>query len=199
MLIGPTGSGKTPLGEHLARHGLNGKRCWHFDFGANLRSIITTKEQSSQRIIWNEEDIGFIKNVLESGALLEDKDFPLARKILESFIQRHSITDNDIIVLNGLPRHVGQAKAMMEFVDVNVVVHLSAAPEVLSERIRTNAGGDRVGRTDDNLDDIGKKIAIFNVRTTPLISHYRAVGAKVLDVNVDLDTKVESVYSRLTQ
>jgi len=34
LLIGPTGSGKTPLGDWLQAYGFCGHRCHRFDFGA---------------------------------------------------------------------------------------------------------------------------------------------------------------------
>jgi adenylate kinase family enzyme len=230
LLIGPTGAGKTPLGKYLERHGLNGRRCRHFDFGANLRSIISATETFTplevsigmntsngagspqspspfplprgerikvRGIDFSTEEIRFVKSVLKTGALLEDKDFPLARKILESFIQRHNITGKDIIVLNGLPRHIGQAQMMGEFIQVELIVHLTATPEVLYERIRTNAGGDRSGRTDDSLDDIRTKIETFNTRTEPLVEYYRQQGARVETITTDLDTGAADVRQKI--
>ena len=41
VLLGPTGSGKTPLGEWLEAKGLGGRRCHHFDFGTRLRRVAT--------------------------------------------------------------------------------------------------------------------------------------------------------------
>jgi adenylate kinase len=38
LLLGPTGSGKSPLGDRLEARGLWSVRCAHFDFGANLRA-----------------------------------------------------------------------------------------------------------------------------------------------------------------
>jgi hypothetical protein len=40
LLLGPTGAGKTPLGDWLEAHGLWGRPCHHFDFGANLRAVV---------------------------------------------------------------------------------------------------------------------------------------------------------------
>ena len=39
LLVGPTGCGKSPLGQLLERLGLKGMRCLHFDFGKRLRKI----------------------------------------------------------------------------------------------------------------------------------------------------------------
>ena len=39
LILGSTGSGKTPLGEYIEQNGLNGIKCHHFDFGACLRRI----------------------------------------------------------------------------------------------------------------------------------------------------------------
>jgi hypothetical protein len=35
--LGPTGSGKTPLGDYLEERGLFGRRCVHFDFGEKFK------------------------------------------------------------------------------------------------------------------------------------------------------------------
>lgn len=197
LLIGPTGSGKTPLGKHLEKYGLNDKKCFHFDFGANLREILNTKAQRTQSYNSTANEINFIKNVLKTGALLEDKDFPLAWKIMDQFIQRQEITDKDLIVLNGLPRHIDQAKTMAEFIDINMVVHLTTTLKVIRERIRTNAGGDRAGRADDNIESIRKKIAIFNTRTAPLLDYYRGKGISVIDVHTDINTTISEVWQRV--
>ncbi|MFH1227702.1 MAG: nucleoside monophosphate kinase [Planctomycetota bacterium] len=200
LLIGPTGAGKTPLGKYLQKHGLGGKRCFHFDFGANLRDILTTKstkDTKNNEVKFSKNEVGFIRIMLESGALLEDKDFPLARKILKSFIAGNGVTDKDIIVLNGLPRHIGQAKALGKFIRMELVVNLTAAPEIIHGRIRTNAGGDRAERIDDDLKSIRKKIKIFNMRTVPLVVFYQKLGAEVCDISIGLTTKAKMVYKHL--
>ena len=40
LLLGPTGSGKTPLGELMERRGFGGRRCRHFDLGDRLRRFV---------------------------------------------------------------------------------------------------------------------------------------------------------------
>ena len=40
FIIGPTGCGKTPPGNHMEKIGIGKKRCLHFDFGCQLRAIV---------------------------------------------------------------------------------------------------------------------------------------------------------------
>ncbi|GAG42293.1 unnamed protein product, partial [marine sediment metagenome] len=72
------GSGKTPLGEMLEQRGLWGTPCVHFDFGANLRDV-AHRNRPEPRI--GREEIDFLREVLRTGALLEDEHFPLARRV----------------------------------------------------------------------------------------------------------------------
>ena len=44
LLLGPTGSGKTPLGQVLEERGLWGHTSRHFDFGASLREIVACNQ-----------------------------------------------------------------------------------------------------------------------------------------------------------
>ncbi len=44
LLLGPTGTGKTPLGNVLAVRGWRGLPCLHFDFGANLRELVARNQ-----------------------------------------------------------------------------------------------------------------------------------------------------------
>ena len=78
------------------------------------------------------------------------------------------------MVLNGLPRHVGQAEGLESLVDVRVVVHLSCTAEDVVRRIASNVGGDRTGRVDDDLAAVRRKLAVFAERTAPLLDHYRS-------------------------
>ena len=78
LLVGPTGSGKTPLGDLLQEKGLWDKRCVHFDFGANLRKIAETPAGSS---FFTNGKIDIITHSLSTGVLLENENFHIAEKI----------------------------------------------------------------------------------------------------------------------
>ena len=194
LLLGPTSAGKTPLGEVMAQKGLWGRRCHHFDFGCHLRRIVAAAEPPED---FTQDDVDLLAAVLRSGALLEDEHFAIAEKILLAFIADRRIDGDSWIVLNGLPRHVGQAKNISTIIDVQVVIHLSCPQEAVLERIRTNVGGDRKGRTDDQRDATRAKLEIFSQRIAPLLDHYRCREARIETINVNANTTPENIWLEL--
>jgi adenylate kinase len=100
-------------------------------------------------------------------------------------------------VLNGLPRHEGQAKAVGTVVDVKLVIHLHCLPEVVVARIESNSGGDRGSRTDDTLPEVRNKIEIFNKRTIPLLDHYRQKDVQIEVVDVGVGTVPADIVGKL--
>ncbi|MCY3021027.1 MAG: nucleoside monophosphate kinase [Planctomycetota bacterium] len=194
LLLGPTGSGKTPLGELLEAEGLWGRRCVHFDFGMNLRQYASGGEA---RDVLTRGEREFLVRVLESGALLEDEHFPIARKVLLGFLSSRGAGSDSLVALNGLPRHVGQARAMEALVSMEMVVHLACEPEVAAERIRTDAGGDRRARADDGIAGVRKRIEVFRQRTAPLLGYYGSRGVSVLRVDVGPRTTPSEVRAEL--
>jgi adenylate kinase family enzyme len=194
LIVGPTGSGKTPLGDLLQERGLGGRRCHHFDFGAELRALTAAEEEPKP---FSAEDVAFVRRVLAEGALLEDEDFHIAEKALGAFMARRSVREDDLVVLNGMPRHVGQAEAVDRLLTVGEVVMLSCTADVVCRRIATDAGGDREGRLDDCVERIGRKLETYRQRTEPLAAHYRACGARVRVFAVEADTRAREIAGRL--
>ena len=208
LLLGPTGSGKTPLGDLFEQRGLQLRSwrepyCLHFDFGANLRRLVDrgVPEGGITR-----EDLDFLRCVLEEGALLEDEHFPLARCIFEAFLARRQAASavgnrgaGSLVVLNGLPRHVGQAEAMDGIVEVVAVICLRCDETDVSSRIAANVGGDRQGRTDDDLAAVRHKLRIYNERTSPLVSHYRSRGVAIETFAINTQTTPEDVWEQVAR
>ena len=185
LILGSTGAGKTPLGNQLETQDLWYNNYFHFDFGQNLRDSI--KDDCT---VLTPEEKEKVKRVLENNELLEDSDFPIAEKLLKNFIEKREITPemNNVIVLNGLPRHLGQATALNNIVDIKFVLFLNCPGEVAYERIKYNCGGDRTDRTDDSLEEVKKKVQIFYDQTFPLIEYYRSQNVNIVEVAVDIDT-----------
>jgi adenylate kinase family enzyme len=195
LLLGPTGSGKTPLGNALDKHGLAGRRCVHFDFGANLRETAALKRRPAG---FSAADMAVIRDSLRTGALLENKYFPIAEKIIRRFSRRHMIKKGDILVLNGFPRHEGQAADLGRTVAVRTVVYLRASLEIVRERIRRNTDGDRLSRIDDSPAEIKHKFEIFQKRTKSLLDYYARRGAKVLVIPLDARSTSKDAFCRLS-
>jgi adenylate kinase len=193
LLLGPTGSGKTPLGDWLERDGLWGLRCHHFDFGANLRAAAAGEGAGS----FSPAETRFLRRVLQEGALLDPEHFPLATRILDAFLKRRAVPPADLLVLNGLPRHLDQARAIGQRVRVIRVVQLDCNAAVVRERLKLNSGGDRTQRVDDAESLVERKLATYEKRTRPLVDYYLAQGVEVLNLGVEIATRPADLGERL--
>ncbi len=196
LLLGPTGSGKTPLGRMIEARGLAGVSFFHFDFGENLRRVVADGRPAGEITL---SDIDFLRGVLATGALLEDEQFSVAERILRSFLQRHRVSDLGWVVLNGLPRHVGQAEAVEAILDVRAVVCLACTAETVLARLESDIGGDRAGRLDDDLDRVRTKLEIFRGRTAPLVEHYRQRDVPFVELTITATTTAEEAWSDLNE
>lgn len=193
LIIGPTGAGKTPLGDIFVERGINGRRCRHFDFGNELRKAANPGPIPDGL---KGDDRSFIEGVLNRGLLLENEHFHIAEKIIGHFISRCGFREGDILILNGLPRHTGQAKDMEGMAKVETMIVLECTAEDVFRRIGENSGGDRTGRTDDSIQLIREKLVISKERTSPLIDYYMANGCNISRIKVTVSSTAEEMYSR---
>ena len=193
LLIGPTGSGKTPLGRLTEAEGLWGLRFVQFDFGERLRAAARPLAGTPL----NAEQVATVRESLRTGALLTGEQFPIAEAVLRGFLAGPGPGARERVLLNGLPRHVGQARQVDRLLRVEAVVELACPDEVVLERIRRNTGGDRGGRTDDVREAVLARLATFRRDTQPLVAHYRAAGARVETVRVAADTTAADVRREL--
>jgi len=194
LLLGPTGSGKTPLGRVSETAGFDGRRCVHFDFGQELRRAASAEIPPPALAAG---DIAIIRHVLADGALLEDDTFYIAEAILRQFIEVHAPSPDVIVVLNGLPRHLGQWHRLDPLLRIIRAVHLHCLPETVFERIRINAGGDRNGRADDTPDAIRRKLAIFEQRTAPILDECRRRRIPVIVLDIPLRADPVALWTRI--
>jgi adenylate kinase len=196
LLLGPTGAGKSPLGRMLEEKGAAGRRCFHFDFGAEMRAVAEAPEGAAD-LPPAERQV--VLRSLATGALLEDHEFLIALRILGAFLRHSGMGEEDRLVLNGLPRHVGQARMMEDVVRVAAVISLEAGAEIIRERIERNTGGDRVGRVDDELHAVRQKLVLFRMRTLPLIEYYENREVPVVRVPVGARTVAEDMYAMVLE
>ena len=194
LLIGPTGSGKTPLGEAMERHGIQGCRAVHFDFGSHLRAAVAHPEDYPQL---STQEVAILDRKLKTNALLEDSEFHLAEKIILSFAAQKLLGRGQYIILNGLPRHTGQAEAMGSLVRVREVIYLDCSAEGVRTRIINNEGGDRASRSDDSAAEVERKLEIFLEWTLPLLDFYRKKSVPVRTVRIEQGEGIDDVLRRV--
>jgi len=192
LLIGPTGAGKSPLGDWLQAHGLWARACHHFDFGACLRQVAAGPAPD-----FSDEEVRYLQDGIERGALLENETFHLAIRILEDYMSRRAVKPHDLMVMNGLPRHVGQADAIAGPLDFLAVFHLQCDAGTVWQRLQSNSGGDRLQRTDDSREMVEHKLEVFVRRTEPLLAYYRQRGTPVVAVPVNADSQPEDLMPML--
>lgn len=183
LLIGPTGSGKSPLGDALAA------QCgWvHLDFGAWLRICA---EGEAAKDLTPEERL-YLRHLLARNALFAQGDFPLVRRLVLAFFEHGPLPRG--VILNGLPRHRAQAESTAELFEVQAVVVLHCSPEAVISRVRRRSQGrsdDHAGREDDTAADVVRKLEIFARETYPLVDFYRRQGVPVIERQVEDSTQV---------
>jgi adenylate kinase len=194
LLVGPTGSGKSPLGGELEQRGLCGRRCVHFDFGANLRRAA---RGGAGEFDLRPSEIAGIRASLASGALFESEDLPMIVKILRRFAASRVLGPGELLVLNGLPRHRDQAEALAPLLAVERVISLVADAAVIQARLRLDTGGDRAGRADDSLGAVARRLEIFGQRTAPLIAYYEDRRVPVTAIRVTAGMTSADMLARL--
>jgi adenylate kinase len=193
LILGPTGSGKTPLGRELETRGLAGRRCRHFDFGAEMRALAGGDPEG----VLTEEETAVVRRSLSEGTLLEDRDFPIAGRILDHFLRRGSAESNDLVILNGLPRHEGQAEALQARVRIRMVVLLECPAETAALRIERDSGEDRGGRTDGHRQAVARRLKDYESRTRPLIEYYKDRGVVLIRLAVGPQDSGEIIFKNL--
>jgi adenylate kinase family enzyme len=194
LLVGPTGVGKSPLGDAIAQNGLFRRKFHHLDFGSELRCAASGGDRSAA---YSKDELDFINGVLERGLLLENERFPLAKN-LSLFLNRTGFSQRDLLVLNGIPRHAGQAQDIAKIADIHALIVLDCSADTVFCRIQSNAGGDRKGRADDDKDLINKKLMIFRERTAPLIDHYETQGCRIYRIVVTDEMTPAEAYRNLS-
>jgi adenylate kinase len=89
--------------------------------------------------------------------------------------------DDDLLVLDGIPRNANQAKIMDEYIDVLEVVHLVCSDEEkMFSRLRKRAL--KENRVDDAREDvIRRRWKVYMDETKPVLEHYPRDIVKTVD------------------
>eukprot|EP00834_Sanchytrium_tribonematis_P006605 NODE_502_length_6703_cov_1.353574.p1 type:complete len:444 gc:universal NODE_502_length_6703_cov_1.353574:4859-3528(-) len=97
-----------------------------------------------------------------------------------------------LIILDGFPRTVEQAKLLSGYLDISKVLYFKCAKETLVKRILNR--GLTSGRADDNENTANHRIETFLKETMPVLDYY---SEKNLVFQIDAEAGVEEVWERV--
>ncbi len=159
LIIGAPGAGKGTQGKVLGTI----PRFFHCACGDLFRSLDTRTELGQQFVEFSSK-----------GELVPDElTINLWKVQVDNWIETYLYKpDIDIMVLDGIPRNVRQAKILSEYLEVHRVIHLTCPNrEELARRMRKRAL--KENRYDDASDEvIAHRIDTYEKETRPLIEYY---------------------------
>jgi adenylate kinase len=159
ILFGAPGSGKGTQGRTLGSI----PRFYHCPCGDVFRSIDTRSKVGQ----------AFLEYSSKGQLVPDDITVELWKEAIDAAVDTHKFKpDIDILVLDGIPRNVSQAKIMDELIDVKRVFHLSCPNrDALFARLKKRALKDN--RLDDaNEEVIQRRLATYETESKPVLGYY---------------------------
>ncbi|MDR1343816.1 MAG: adenylate kinase [Tannerellaceae bacterium] len=157
VIFGAPGSGKGTQSELIIREfGLN-----HISTGDVLRSEIKNKTK-----------LGLIAvGYIDKGQLLPDD---LIIDMLSNVLDGKKASGG--FIFDGFPRTIPQAGALKKILnergaDVTTMLDLKVEEDELISRMMER--GERLGRSDDNLETIKSRLNVYHLQTAPLAEYYK--------------------------
>jgi adenylate kinase len=167
LVAGPPGSGKGTQCERLAQeHGWG-----HLSSGEHFRDLIERRTPLGVKL----------QTLIDSGALVPDD------LTVEIVLRALDDMPYELVLLDGFPRTLPQAHALLERASNHVVrrvIELRVPTRVSFERLAERA------RSDDDVSAIRLRLALFESQTRPAIEWFSGLG---LVVGVDGDQPQEFV------
>src|SRR5215471_15472800 len=168
ILFGAPGSGKGTQGKTLGSI----PRYFHCPCGDVFRSIDTRTPIGK----------AFLEYSSKGQLVPDDITVQLWKVAIDAAVDAHKFKpDIDVLVLDGIPRNVEQAKIMKDMIDVEKVFHLACPNrETLFERLKKRALKDN--RLDDaNEEVIKRRLDIYEKESKPVLTHYPKEIVTVVD------------------
>jgi adenylate kinase len=159
LLFGAPGSGKGTQGKTLGTI----PRFYHCACGDVFRSIDTRSNVGKAFLEYSSK-----------GQLVPDEvTVELWKEAIDAAVEGHKFKpDIDILVLDGIPRNVAQARIMENMIDVKKVFHLSCPNrDTLYYRLKKRALKDN--RLDDaNEEVIQRRLQVYEQDSKPVLDYY---------------------------
>jgi adenylate kinase len=178
LIMGPPGAGKGTQAQRVAAH----YEIPAISTGDIFRAMKTSDTPLARQL----------RAIVDSGGLVSDE--------ITNAVVAERLTEGDCVagfLLDGYPRTLQQVEALDDFLassgqSLDAVISLLADVDEVVDRLLKRAEVE--GRSDDTVDTIRRRQAIYRRETEPLLEVYRDRG---LLVEVDGLGAVEDVSARL--
>ena len=178
LIMGPPGAGKGTQAQRVAAH----YKIPAISTGDIFRAMKTSDTPLARQL----------RAIVDSGGLVSDE--------ITNAVVAERLTESDCVagfLLDGYPRTLQQVEALDDFLassgqSLDAVISLLADVDEVVDRLLKRAEVE--GRSDDTVDTIRRRQAIYLRETEPLLEVYRDRG---LLVEVDGLGAVEEVSARL--
>lgn len=180
VIFGAPGSGKGTQSERLVEQ----YDLFHVSTGEVLRDNIKRDTALGRTA----------KTYLDQGQLIPDE---LMTDILADVLDSNRQAACHGVIFDGFPRTIAQAHALEQMLHqrgtaLTLVVGLEVPEQELVERILLR--GRLAGRSDDNLDTVKKRLAVYHEQTAPLQAFYRERGLyRAVDGEGSIDDIFDSI------
>lgn len=127
----------------------------------------------------------------------EDTTIALWKESIDGLVgARRFAPERDLLILDGIPRDVSQARLMDRYIDVKRIFHLECTDRRrMAERMRRRAL--RENRLDDASEEvILRRWEVYEAETRPVLDYYPAAIIEQIDA---LSTPVEELHDILSR
>lgn len=177
VISGPQGSGKGTQSELLCRD----YDFVHISIGEIFRWNVSHHTKLAARI----------RRITDAGLLVPDE---IVERVVRERLDQHDW--NYGFVLDGFPRTRAQAEYLFENWNLDKVIYLELADEVVYQRVMYRAkmgqGSGFTKRADDNPEALKTRLREYHEKTKPLLELYDRMG---MLLTVDASRSISEIYS----
>jgi adenylate kinase len=170
VVFGRQGAGKGTQCVRLSEH----YGAPHISTGDMLREAVASGTELGRKA----------KEIMDRGELLPD-DIMLG--IIDDRLHQPDVVEHGFL-LDGFPRTVGQAKALIDLTAIDRAVNIEVPEALVMERMMAR------NRSDDTPDAIKTRLEAYRDQTVPAVEHFDALG---LLTTVDGVGEMDEVTERL--